>query len=263
MDERLQKILAQWGIASRRQAEQMILDGRVRVNGNFVQLGQKANPASDRIEVDGVRVQPADRPTGVYLLLNKPTGVVSTCSDSRGRTTVLDLLEPKLRSGQGIHPVGRLDADSTGALLLSNDGKLTFCLTHPRHAVSKTYEVWVQGSPAEQLLQQWRQGVILSGRKTLPAGVRVLDRARDKTLLEVVLSEGRNRQIRRTAELLGHPVLKLHRTAIGPIELQPPGEPALPLGRYRSLNHSELIFLWNQVNLTSINVPVNPKEHSI
>lgn len=263
MDERLQKILAQWGIASRRLAEQMIVAGRVRVNGKIVQLGQKANPASDRIEVDGVQVKPADRPVGVYLLLNKPAGVVSTCSDPRARTTVLDLLPPKLRSGQGIHPVGRLDADSTGALLLSNDGKLTFCLTHPRHAVPKTYEVWVQGSPAEQLLQQWRQGVILSGRKTLPAEVRVLDRARDQTLLQVVLSEGRNRQIRRTAELLGHPVLKLHRTAIGPIQLQPPGEPALPLGRYRPLNHSELIFLWNQVNLTSINVPVNPKEHSI
>jgi 23S rRNA pseudouridine2605 synthase len=263
MDERLQKILAQWGIASRRQAEQMILAGRVRVNGNIVQLGQKANPAIDRIEVDGMLVKPADRPIGIYLLLNKPAGVVSTCSDPRGRRTVLDLLPPKLRSGKGIHPVGRLDADSTGALLLANDGKLTFCLTHPRHSISKTYEVWVYGNPPEQLLEAWRQGIILSGRKTLPAEVRVLDRARNQTLLEVVLWEGRNRQIRRTAEQLGHPAVKLHRTAIGPIQLQPPGEPALPPGCYRPLQDSEIIFLWNQVNLTSINVPVNTEEHSI
>jgi len=263
MDERLQKILAHWGIASRRQAEQMILAGRVRLNGNIAQLGQKANPVRDRIEVDGVPVKPADRPLGVYLLLNKPIGVVSTCSDPRAAAKVLDLLPPQLRSGQGIHPVGRLDADSTGALLLTNDGKLTFCLTHPRHSVSKTYQVLVQGRPSEQVLQAWRQGVILSGRKTLPASVRVLDRARDQTLLEVVLSEGRNRQIRRTAELLGHPVVNLHRTAIGPIQLQPPGEPALPPGCCRPLLEEEIIFLGNQINLTSINVPVNAKEHSI
>lgn len=263
MDERLQKILAQWGIASRRQAEQMILAGRVRLNGNIVQLGQKANPDRDRIEVDGVPVYATDRPQSVYLLLNKPPGVVSTCSDPRAKSTVLDLLPPELRSGQGIHPVGRLDADSTGALLLTNDGKLTFCLTHPRHSVSKTYQVWVKGDPPEPVLQAWRQGVILSGRKTLPAEVRVLDRARDRTMLEVVLSEGRNRQIRRVAEQLGYPVVHLHRTAIGSIQLQPPSEPILPAGCCRSLTNSEIIFLWSLVNLTSINVPIDLKEHSI
>lgn len=263
MDERLQKILAQWGIASRRQAEQMILAGRVRLNGNIVQLGQKANPDRDRIEVDGVPVYANDRPQSVYLLLNKPAGVVSTCSDPRAKSTVLDLLPPELRSGQGIHPVGRLDADSTGALLLTNDGKLTFCLTHPRHSVSKTYQVWVKGDPPEPVLQAWRQGVILSGRKTLPASVRVLDRARDRTMLEVVLSEGRNRQIRRVAEGLGYPVVRLHRTAIGSIQLQPPSEPILPVGCCRSLTNSEIIFLWSLVNLTSINVPIDLKEHSI
>jgi 23S rRNA pseudouridine2605 synthase len=263
MDERLQKILAQWGIASRRQAEQMILAGRVRLNGNIVQLGQKANPDRDRIEVDGVPVSAIDRPQSVYLLLNKPAGVVSTCSDPRARSKVLDLLPPKLRSGQGIHPVGRLDADSTGALLLTNDGKLTFCLTHPRHSVSKTYQVSVKGDPPEPVLQAWRQGIILSGRKTMPAEVRVLDRTRDQTLLEVILSEGRNRQIRRTAEQLGYPVVRLHRTAIGSIQLQPPSEPILPVGCCRSLTNSEIIFLWSLVNLKSINVPINVKDHSI
>lgn len=263
MDERLQKILAQWGIASRRQAEQMILAGRVRLNGNIVQLGQKANPDRDRIEVDGVPVSAIDRPQLVYLLLNKPAGVVSTCSDPRARSKVLDLLPPQLRSGQGIHPVGRLDADSTGALLLTNDGKLTFCLTHPRHSVSKTYQVWVKGDPPEPVLQAWRQGIILSGRKTMPAQVRAIDRTRDQTMLEVILSEGRNRQIRRTASQLGYPVVRLHRTAIGSIQLQPPSEPILAVGCYRPLTNSEIIFLWSLVNLTSINVPVNVKEHSV
>jgi 23S rRNA pseudouridine2605 synthase len=252
MDERVQKILAQWGIASRRQAEQMILAGRVLLNGNIVHLGQKANPDRDRIEVDGVPVKATNRPQLVYLLLNKPAGVVSTCSDPQARSKVLDLLPPKLRYGQGIHPVGRLDADSTGALLLTNDGKLTFCLTHP-----------VQGRPPEPILKAWRQGIILSGRKTMPAQVQVLDRAQDQTMLEVILSEGRNRQIRRTAEQLGYPVVGLHRTAIGSIQLQPPSEPILSVGCYRSLTNSEIIFLWSLVNRTSINVPVNVKEHSI
>ena len=261
--QRLQKILAQWGIASRRLAEQMIVARRVRVNGNIVGLGQKANPDRDLIEVDGIPVKPADRPAEVYLLLNKPAGVVSTCNDPRARSTVLELLPPKLRSGQGIHPVGRLDADSTGALLLTNDGKLTFCLTHPRHSIAKTYHVWVFGNPPEPILQKWRQGIILSGRKTLPAKVQTLDRTRDQTLLEVILSEGRNRQIRRTAEQLGYPVIRLHRTAIGPIQLQQPAKPILPPGCYRPLEDSEIIFLWNLVNLTSISVPANPQEHSI
>ncbi|MEG4997453.1 pseudouridine synthase [Microcoleus sp. B4-D4] len=262
-DERLQKILAQWGIASRRLAEQMIVAGRVRVNGNIVRLGQKANPDRDLIEVDGIPVKPTDRPAFVYLLLNKPAGVVSTCRDPRARSKVLDLLPPKLRYGQGIHPVGRLDADSTGALLLTNNGKLTFCLTHPRHSIAKTYQVWVRGDPPETILQAWRQGIILSDRKTLPAKVRILDRAGDQTLLEIILSEGRNRQIRRIAEQLGHPVVRLHRTAIGPILLQQPGSPILPPGSYRPLEDAEIIFLWNLVNLTSISVPENLEEHSI
>ncbi len=243
MEERLQKVLSQWGIASRREAEAMILAGRVRLNGTVVGLGQKANPESDVIEVDGKLIQPMHRPTLVYLLLHKPAGVVSTCHDPQGRPTVMHLLPPELREAQGIHPVGRLDADSTGALLLTNNGELTFSLTHPRHGIPKTYHVWVQSSPPESVLQKWRQGVVLEGRKTRPAQVRIILRDSAKTCLEIILQEGRNRQIRRVAQQLGYPVIQLHRTAIGPIQLQPPGEPPLPKGCYRPLRDFELRFL--------------------
>ncbi|MGQ4647072.1 pseudouridine synthase [Lyngbya aestuarii] len=243
MEERLQKILSQWGIASRRQAEQMILAGRVRLNGTVVNLGQKANPVEDLIEIDGKLVKSDDRPQPIYLLLNKPLGVVSTCHDSHGRITILDLLPQKIREGQGIHPVGRLDAESTGALLLTNDGAMTFRLTHPRHHISKIYQVWVQGHPSKSVLQIWRQGVTLSGKKTLPASVRVLEQGHQETLLEIVLREGRNRQIRRVAELLSYPVIHLHRTAIGSIPLQLPGEPILKSGHYRYLKDFEIHFL--------------------
>lgn len=263
MDERLQKILSQWGVASRRQAEQMILDGRVRLNGAIAQLGQKANPHLDKIEVDQVLITPNNRPRFIYLLLNKPAGVVSTCSDPWNRSTVLDLLPAQLNQGRGIHPVGRLDAESTGALLLTNDGDVTFHLTHPRHHIAKTYRVWVQGSPPETVLERWRQGILLSGRKTLPAEVQVIERHPAKTLLEIILHEGRNRQIRRVAEQLGYPVLQLHRIAVGPIQLQPAGQPLLPSGHYRPLENFEISFLQTQIDLPSVGVPANVKEHSV
>jgi pseudouridine synthase len=250
MEERLQKILSQWGIASRRQAEAMISLGRVRCNGIVAQLGQKADPLEDAIEVDGELIQPLHRPQLIYLLLNKPVGVVSTCDDPQQRPTVIDLLPPELRKSQGIHPVGRLDVDSTGALLLTNDGELTFALTHPRHHISKTYHVVVQGHPPESVLQQWRQGVVLDGRKTQPAQVRLLSQDAYQTLLEIVLWEGRNRQIRRMTEQLGYRVIKLHRTAIGQIQLQPTTVATLPMGQYRPLNKHELGFLQDQIKLT-------------
>lgn len=237
MDERLQKIISQWGVASRRQAEQMILDGRVHLNGAVVQLGQKADPERDQIEVDGVLIQPVDRPQLSYLLLHKPAGIVSTCHDPWNRTTVLDLL-PQPMQQSGVHPVGRLDVDTTGALLLTNDGAITFCLTHPSHPVAKTYHVWVQGRPSKSVLQSWREGVMLSGKLTLPAEVRVLELGvENQTLLEVVLWEGRNRQIRRVSAQLGHLVVHLHRVAIGSIQLQ-----HLPSSQYRFLTEAEIDF---------------------
>lgn len=263
MQERVQKILSQWGIASRRQAEEMILAGRVQVNGAPIQLGQKADPEYDRLEVDGIPLQTGSRPQPLYLLLHKPAGVVSTCQDPQGRTTVLDLLPPAVRSNSGIHPVGRLDGESTGALLLTNDGALTFYLTHPRHHIPKTYQVWVEGHPSVDALQQWQQGVNLEGRRTLPADITVLATQPHATLLEVVLREGRNRQIRRTAELLGHPVLQLHRTAIGPIRLQLPGQAPLPEGHYRPLQEFEIHFLQTQFDLPSVRMPAVVKEHRV
>jgi len=237
--ERIQKILSQWGIASRRQAEQLIADGRVTVNDRPARLGDKADLERDRLTVDGNPIAPQHRPDLLYVLLNKPPGVVSTCRDPRGRRTVLDLLPAEWREGSGLHPVGRLDADSSGALLLVNDGELTQRLTHPRHHIPKTYRVWVWGFPSDRVLDRWRGGIDLDGTPTQPARVEVIRTDDRKTLLELVLREGRNRQIRRVADALGHEVAALQRTHIGPIALAPPGQRPLPRGRYRLLSARE------------------------
>jgi len=267
MPERVQKILSQWGIASRRQAEQLILEGRVLLNGQVAHLGDKASPEVDRVEVDGKLVQSIaaplgdiPRPKSLYFLLNKPTGVVSTCDDPQGRMTVIDLLPQALQQGQGLHPVGRLDVESTGAILLTNDGELTYYLTHPRHIIPKTYQVLIAGSPSSAVLRQWQQGVMLEDRKTLPAQVKALYRSDAQTLLEVILVEGRNRQIRKVEEQLGHPVLRLHRTAIGNIQLDRP--PVLS-AQYRPLKSFEVRLLKDQFDLTSIRLPAEIKEQSV
>jgi len=238
MAERLQKVLSQWGITSRRQAEAMIQQGRITVNGKVAKLGQKADPAVDQIAVDDTLVGPDQRPDLYYLLLHKPLGMVSTCNDPEGRPTVLDAIAPDLRQ-VGIHPVGRLDAYSTGALILTNDGDFTYRLTHPKHNVSKTYQVWVDGIPDPSALQAWRQGLDLAGQITRPAQVKILKQSSGpKTLLKVMLWEGRNRQIRRVVQALGHRVLSLHRTAIGSVNL---GQ-LLP-GECRILSSQEVVAL--------------------
>ena len=214
--EKLQKLIAASGLASRRRAEELLRQSRVRVNGAVAQLGDRADPARDRILVDGRPLAPPPPP--LTLLLHKPMGVLCTCHDPQGRHTVLDLLPPGLRR-QALHPVGRLDADSRGALLLSNDGALTLRLTHPRFGHPRTYRVWVQGWPSRHTLQCWQRGVPLEGLPSQPVGLTVLDRRGDATLLELEMREGRNRQIRRTAALLGHPVKDLLRVAIGSLQL--------------------------------------------
>ena len=237
MPDRLQKILSRHGIASRREAEQMILAGRVAVNGNKVtELGTKADPESDRIEVDGKLLQ-TNAPKFVYLLLNKPIGVMSTCDDPQGRKTVLDILPSQYRH---VYPVGRLDYNSSGALILTNNGDFANYLMHPRHHVPKTYEVWVKDIPSDRVIKQWQDGVILDGKLTLPASVNIRQIERCKyqtprTQLQIVLSEGRNRQIRRVSEQLGHPVLSLHRVAIATISLE-----TLKVGSYRPLIDQEI-----------------------
>ena len=234
-DEKLQKLLSQWGVASRRQSEMLISTGHITVNGVKAHIGQRANPTVDDIRIDGRPLNSNNRPDKHYVLLNKPRGVVSTCDDPQGRKTVIDLLPTELRQGDiRLHPVGRLDTDSTGALLLTNHGQLTQVLTHPRHHIAKTYRVRVEGSPKDNTLEKWRRGISLAGQMTAPADVNVLH-PKPPALLEVILHEGRNRQIRRVAEQLGHPVLSLHRSAIGSISL---GE--LSLGQCRELTPQEV-----------------------
>jgi pseudouridine synthase len=205
---RLQKVLAAAGIASRRAAERLMLEGRVEVNGRVVrEMGVRVDPEGDAIRVDGKRI--VIRPTApTYWALHKPRGVVTTLSDPEGRPTVKDLL-PRLRSR--LFPVGRLDYDSEGLLLLTDDGALARDLMHPRSAVSKTYLAKVRGRPAAEALARLESGIVLDGRKTRPARVRI---ARDapNAWVEIRIVEGRNRQVRRMLEAVGHPVQRLRRT---------------------------------------------------
>ena len=213
--QRLQKLIAAAGLCSRRRAEDWLLQGRVTVDDRVAALGDQADPAQQMIRVDGRPL--AARQEARVLLLNKPIGVICSCRDPQGRRTVLDLLPPGMR--RGLHPVGRLDADSRGALLLTDQGELTLKLTHPRYDHRKTYRVWVQGQPDAGALDRWRQGLILDGRITRPAHVLSLRCRAGNALLEVELQEGRNRQIRRIADGLGHPVLDLQRVAIAGLAL--------------------------------------------
>ena len=230
MRQRLQKLMSAAGHCSRRQAEELLRQGRVEVNGRTAGLGDQADPEIDQVCVDGSPL--AKDTTERVLLLNKPPGVISSCHDPHGRETVLDLIPPDLR--QGLHPVGRLDADSRGALLLSNQGELTLKLTHPRYAHSKTYRVTLSGTPSRSRLQRWRQGVELDGSRTLPASVTLLHSQGDHSVLEVILREGRNRQIRRIASLLGYAVLDLQRVAIGGLALG-----SIEEGCWRELSRQE------------------------
>lgn len=229
--ERLQKILAQAGFGSRRACEEIVAEGRVSVNGTVAQLGDKADPDTDTITVDGRRVRGgSDR---VYIILNKPRNVVSTNHDEFGRKTVRDLVD---YPGQ-IFPVGRLDFDSEGLVLLTNDGEVANVLTHPRFGHTKEYLVFVKDHPDDKTLASWRRGVVLpeDGYRTQPAEVEVIKSDRAGTMLRVVMREGRKRQIREVARLLGHPVQYLLRVRIGPIDM---GE--LKPGKWRFLNASEI-----------------------
>jgi 23S rRNA pseudouridine2605 synthase len=214
---RLNKLLSQAGIASRRLADQLIAQGRVEVNGHVVaQLGAKADPSRDHIKVDGRKLKLAEEKE--YFLLYKPSGVVSTRSDPQQRETVIDLL-----SKQGIrgyyYPVGRLDYDSEGLLLLTNDGSFAERVTHPRHELERTYEARVLGVPDAHELERLRKGVAVEGRRTLPADVsirRVIDGNRGpEAIVQIVIREGRNRQVRNMCDAIGHPVVQLIRTKIG------------------------------------------------
>ncbi len=230
MEERLQKILARAGYGSRRSCEVLITDGRVAVNGHVAELGQKADAAHDRITVDGRTVHATQK--SIYIAVHKPRGVLSDAGDPTGeRKTVFDLVDSRAH----LFPIGRLDLMSEGLVLLTNDGEMAHHLTHPRYEHSKAYRVRVKGHPDDKALTSWRRGVYLDGRKTVPAEVHVDRKLRGATWLRVVLREGRKRQIRRVAAMLGYPVQRLVRVRIGPVEL---GD--LKLGTWRYLDAAEM-----------------------
>ena len=229
MEERLQKLLSRCGAASRRKAEELILAGRVRVNGNTAHLGDSADAAEDVIELDGKRLR-FSQPRMV-LMLNKPRGYVTTLSDEKGRKTVAELVQD---CGARVYPVGRLDLNSEGLLLMTNDGALANRLMHPRAEMEKTYLVWVTNY-RDGCEDSLRQPIEIDGRATAPARVRIVRRQDDHALLEFVLSEGRNRQIRRLCERAEVRVTRLLRTAEGGLKLG-----SLAPGTWRALTDDEI-----------------------
>ena len=228
---RLTAYLARAGVSSRRRADELILAGRVRVNGEPGELSTRVG-SRDVVEVDGTRIEPQGLS---YVLLHKPVGVVTTARDPRGRRTVVDLVE---QHPTRVVPVGRLDADTTGALVLTNDGPLAHRLAHPRYGVEKVYEAEVDGVPGAVALRALREGVELEDGRTAPARARVLRKDRDSAVLELILHEGRKHQVKRMCAAVGHPVRGLHRSRYASLELG-----ALPPGEWRELSPAEVAAL--------------------
>jgi 23S rRNA pseudouridine2605 synthase len=223
--ERLQKVLARLGFGSRRVCEELIADGRVTVNGDIAVLGRRVDVDTDEVAVDGAVV--GIRPGLVYYLLNKPTGVITTADDPQGRPTVVQMVPTEPR----VFSVGRLDADSEGLLLLTNDGDITHRLTHPSFGVEKEYLASVEGTPSRGAIRQLREGIELEDGSTAPARVTAVD----DSLLRITIHEGRNRQVRRMCDAIGHPVIRLVRTRIGPIV-----DHRLKPGEWRALSREEV-----------------------
>jgi 23S rRNA pseudouridine2605 synthase len=230
--ERLQKVLAEAGVASRRKCEEYITAGRVQVNGEVVTtLGVKVDPAEDEIKVDG---RPINQQKKIYVLLNKPKGVITSATDPGGRKVVTDFL-PGIR--ERVYPVGRLDYDTEGLLLLTNDGEFAHLLTHPKHHVPRTYQATVKGVPHGAVLDKLRAGIQLDDGMTSPAEVEYADinPEKNETIVEITIYEGRNRQVRRMFESVSYPVIKLKRIKFGPIFLT-----GVPRGKYRHLAPDEI-----------------------
>ena len=247
--ERIQKLLAQAGYGSRRACEAYLTEHRVTVNGQLVELGARADPDRDSIKVDGKRVRFETRK--VYVIVNKPGGVVTSNVDEFKRKPVRDLIPLEGH----LYPVGRLDADSEGLVLLTNDGDLANTLTHPRYEHEKEYVVLVEGKPDDGALRAWRRGVMLEEQMTIPAKVEVIGAERDQTWLRIIMREGRKRQIREVAGMLGYRVRYLQRTRIGPIRL---GD--LKVGQWRHLAAPEVRQLRALVKPETSRKPKNVKE---
>ena len=230
MRERLQKVMAKAGIGSRRHIESLIRAGKVRVNGIVATIGDSADPLRDKIEVEGREILPEEP---LYIMVNKPKGVLSSTEDELGlgRATVREMVELEGH----IYPVGRLDKQSEGLMLLTNDGELAHKLTHPRYGHKKVYRVAVEGHVSPESIKNWSEGVVLDGRMTAEADIVVLSRAVDVTWLRITMREGRKRQIRRIASMLGHPVTRLIREQIGPLHMG-----NLEQGAWRHLDQGEI-----------------------
>lgn len=232
---RLQKFLARAGVASRRASEKLIEAGRISVNGQVVtELGTKVDPEADEVRLDGAPVRKAAE--AVTLMLNKPAGYLTSMKDPQGRPCVAQLVP--LDEFPALYPLGRLDYDTTGLLLFSTDGELGNAVLHPSHHVDKTYRALVKGKPSEAALDRLRSGVVLDDGPTQPAEVRLAGRKGKNACVEIIIHEGRKRQVKRMCEAIGHPVLQLHRASFGPLEL---GD--LPEGKYRVLSEQEVAAL--------------------
>lgn len=237
---RIQKVLSDKGVLSRRKAEDAIRQNRVTVNGRPAKIGQKINPRRDLIAIDGKKVPMESKTRRIYLMLNKPRGYVTTTEDQHGRKTVIDLLDGV---NQRVYPVGRLDLNSEGLLLLTNDGNLANSIMHPSGNISKTYRVTIRGDVSEEQLLALSTGVVLDdGYKTMPATVHVLTKEPNRTVLQITVTEGKNHLIRRMCASLNLELIRLKRIAVGPIKLG-----MLKPGKYRELKPAELIALRNAV----------------
>ena len=237
MKDRIQKIIASRGVTSRRKAEEMITAGRVTCNGRVCLLGESADPDIDIILLDGKPLPSGGEYT--YIMLHKPRGFVTTLSDEKGRKNVAELVKD---CGQRVYPVGRLDMDSEGLLFLTNDGDFANTVMHPRNHIAKIYRVTIQGSVSEEQIIKLSTGVEIDGRMTLPATINVLTQEENRTVLQMTITEGRNRQIRKMCEAVGLEVARLKRTAIGPIKLG-----TLKPGDYRELTKEELRAIRNAI----------------
>lgn len=229
---RLQKFMAEQGVASRRKSEDLIRAGKVKVNGHIAEIGMKINPRKDLVTVGKQKLTNVKNRKMIYIMLNKPRGYVTTVSDELGRKTVMDLLPD---FGCRIYPVGRLDKDSEGLLLLTNDGSFTNCMTHPSHEYAKVYRVTVRPAVNDEILFNLRNGIEIDGRKTAPCEVTVLTEEENRVVLEFILQEGRNRQIRKMCESQGLEVARLKRISIGPIKLG-----MLKQGDYKELSEQDV-----------------------
>ncbi len=242
MQERLQKIIANAGITSRRSAEKLIDSGKVSLNGKVITtLGVKADPSKDKIRINGKLLSHSD--AKLYILLNKPSGYITSLKDPEGRPTVMDLLK-KIR--QRVYPVGRLDYDTEGLLIITNDGEFANILMHPRHKVQKTYMVKIKGQISEKSIKHLTEGVHIDGRKTAPVAIKKKGLREKNSWIEISLQEGRNRQIKRMLEVLRYRVLKLKRTSYGSLNVR-----GVPLGAYRLLNRFEVAHLKKATEVSS------------